>query len=75
MMAEEKAKRRPLIDPDDYPCPICGEADFVWGVTVGEGPSQRLYTRQHGAGWGEGEVLYTRVCLACRNVQLFTVTK
>ena len=71
-MAEEKRKNRPAVDPDEFPCPICGETDFQWGRSVGESPSQRVYARANEAGWGEGEVLYTRKCLNCSNVQFFT---
>lgn len=58
-------------NPRTAPCPICGSADYVWGVTVGESPSQRLYTRPDGAGWGEGKKMVTRECQLCGNVQLF----
>ena len=71
-MAEEKRKNRPTVNPDEFPCPICGKTDYEWGVSVGEGPSQRLYARANVAGWGEGEVLYTRKCLHCSNVLFFT---
>lgn len=63
------------IDPDTFPCPICGAQSFQWGFSVGDSPSQRLYARAESAGWGEGEVLYTRKCVTCSNVQLFTVKK
>lgn len=61
------------VNPDDFPCPICGQRSYQWGLSVGESPSQRLYARANGAGWGEGEKLYTRKCLVCTNVQFFTV--
>jgi predicted RNA-binding Zn-ribbon protein involved in translation (DUF1610 family) len=68
----EKPKRRPQFDPNDFPCPVCGQADYVWGLTVGEGPTQRLYIRPDESGWGEGKILYTRECLSCGNVLMFT---
>jgi hypothetical protein len=72
MDAFDKPKRRPQFNPDDFPCPLCGQSEFVWGITVGEGPMQRLYTRPDEMGWGEGKILYTRECLSCSHVMLFT---
>lgn len=69
-MVDEKPKRGG--DVRESPCPICGGERFVWGVTVGEGPNQRLYTRPNGAGWGNGREMITRECYSCGNVQLFT---
>ena len=69
-MAQEKPKR--TGDVRENPCPICGTTSYIWGVTVGEGPRQRLYTRPDGAGWGEGKEMVTRECNRCGNVQLFT---
>ncbi|MBL8119788.1 MAG: hypothetical protein J0L63_20085 [Anaerolineae bacterium] len=54
------------------PCPICGGRSFTWGLSVGESPTQRLYARPDGAGWGEGRELRTRECHDCGNVQFFT---
>lgn len=25
----EKPKRRPQFNPDDFPCPLCGQQDFI----------------------------------------------
>ncbi|MEP6984894.1 MAG: hypothetical protein ABI970_04825 [Chloroflexota bacterium] len=69
-MAEEQSKS--IATVRENPCPICSGMTFIWGVTVGESPSQRLYTRPDGAGWGEGKEMVTRECNTCGNVQLFT---
>ncbi len=74
-MAEEKSKNHLTVDPDEFPCPICGEAEFEWGMSVTYGVSERLHHRATGAGWGSGQPLNTRKCLHCSNVQLFTVRK
>lgn len=70
-MAEEKPKS--LTSLREAPCPICSGMKYTWGITVGESPSQRLYTRPDGLGWGEGREMRTRECDTCGNVQLFTV--
>ena len=69
-MAEEQPK--PIFEPRKNPCPICGGTLYTWGVTVGEKPGARLYTRAYDKGWGEGKVMVTRECNTCGNVQLFT---
>ncbi len=69
-MSEEQPKS--IKSLRENPCPICSGMSYTWGITVGESPSQRLYTRPNGAGWGEGKVMVTRECNTCGNVQLFT---
>jgi len=71
-MAEEQPKS--INNLRENPCRICSGMIFTWGITVGERPSQRLYTRPDGAGWGEGKEMITRECNTCGNVQLFTRT-
>ncbi len=71
-MAEEKRKRRPAVNPDELPCPICGELDFEWGLSVTDSPNGRIYSRAEGVVWGGGEELFTRKCVVCNNVQFFT---
>ena len=69
-MAEEQLKS--ITNLRENPCPICSGTSFTWGLTVGEGPNTRLYTRANGAGWGDGKEMVTRECNTCGNVQLFT---
>lgn len=69
-MAEENPKSNAQLR--ENPCPICSGMAFTWGLTVGEGPNTRLYTRPNGVGWGEGKEMVTRECNTCGNVQLFT---
>jgi hypothetical protein len=70
-MMEEKPKRGHRSDSPENPCPICGDAAFTWGITVGDRPGGRVYFRPEGAGWGGGIQMIGRACNTCGNVQLF----
>jgi hypothetical protein len=69
-MTEEKPKRKPKYDPNTIPCPVCGETDYEWGTPGSDGG---VYYLPQGAifGFGGGEGLAARKCLACGNMQLF----
>ena len=69
-MAEEQPKSISRLR--ENPCPICSGMTFIWGVTVGEKPTERLYTGPDGAVWGDSKEVITRECTNCGNVQLFT---
>jgi|GEM_PF-4235510 len=70
----EKKKKRGYIPPrrripDQFPCPICGERRFKWGLAH-KGPS----VVEVNISWlGEGIISTTaRECMICGNVQFFT---
>lgn len=65
---EVKRKRGELANPDNYPCPVCGEADFEWGYPRSEG---HLYFNVVEFMGGKNERLQARVCRSCGNVLLF----
>ncbi len=51
-------------NPDDFPCPICGDKDFKWGEHDVIGYDRNPVMRS--------TIQYkTRICLSCGNVQTF----
>lgn len=76
-MVDEKRKNSPdgRVNPDIFPCPICGYDDFVWGYTTGYstiGFRFRQYTEEK---FQHGKWIKARECLRCGNLQLFTKNK
>ncbi len=70
-MTDKPKRKRSLFfdDPDDNPCPICGESYFRWGTPTSNGG---VYFSTSGHGFlGKNEGLRARVCDICGNVQLF----
>jgi len=65
---KEKAKRGFTKNPDDYPCPVCGESDFEWGHVT-----HTMYYTQTNL-WGAADnlqALRARICLACGHMMTF----
>ncbi|GEM_PF-1403479 len=54
-------------NPDDYPCPVCGETEFEWGRLSGV----QYYTKSNVLGVLDGQALRARVCQICGNVLTF----
>lgn len=65
---QEKAKRGFTKNPDDYPCPVCGETEFEWGHLIGA-----LYVKNTilGIPLVGRKALRARVCQSCGNVLTF----
>jgi hypothetical protein len=63
-----KAKRRFTKNPDDYPCPVCGETKFEWGHLIGG-----IYAKNTilGIPLGGRKALHARICQTCGNVLTF----
>lgn len=61
------------INPDHFPCPVCGSTDFTWGeaLTPQVGGLLRFKTKQDGFFKG-GRLIKARECNQCGNVLLFT---
>lgn len=51
-------------NPDDFPCPICGDKDFAWGehdvIGYDRNPVRKSTIQYR-----------TRICQSCGNVQTF----
>lgn len=65
--AQVSANRHSAKNPDDYPCPVCGEKDFTWGRVAGA----QFYTKSNVLGVLDGQALRARVCQNCSNVLTF----
>lgn len=60
-----KSKGRFPQNPDDYPCPVCGESNFEWGYIKGTTYSSKKLTMF------DVEPVRGRLCLSCGNVLNF----
>ena len=49
-------------------CPLCGNDEFIWGITLGD---RRTFFRPEGALMGGGKPIEGRQCGRCGNIQLF----
>ncbi len=65
-------ERRRNSNPRENPCHICGYQEYIWGSSVA-GRGGPVYFRPEGKLFGGGEVLYTRKCERCDNVQFFSL--
>ena len=76
-MTSEKRKNSPngRVNPDFFPCPICGDEDFVWGYTTGYSTVGFRFVEYDNAKFKHGKWIKARECNRCGNVQLFTKTK
>jgi hypothetical protein len=70
-MDQYEKPKRDHPNPRNAPCPICGGTRFEWGSARAQGGVVYL-PQDKWFGFGFGEPLNARKCLACRNVQLFT---
>lgn len=73
-MVDEKRKNTSSgrVNPDIFPCPICGDDDFSWGYTIGHTASGFRYRSTTDEKFTQGKWVKARECLRCGNVQLFT---
>lgn len=53
-------------NPDDFPCPVCGEKDFEWGYF----PHAHTYRQKRAPNW-KADRIRGRLCLSCGNVLSF----
>ena len=66
---DEKPKRIPRKNPDDFPCPVCGSEEFRWGFPISQGFV--YFNVKESAITGGNERLEARACVECGNVLLF----
>ena len=62
---KRKSKNRFPKNPDNYPCPVCGESDFEWGYIKGATYGSKKFTMF------DIESIRGRLCLSCGNVLPF----
>ncbi len=53
-------------NPDDFPCPVCGESDYEWGGLQGI----KGFVQAGGMPFNAKQA-YARACRACGNVMTF----
>lgn len=73
-MPNEKRKNSAdgRINPDNFPCPICGYEDFEWGYTTGHTSSGFQFRAYSDAKFRHGKLIKARECMRCGNLQFFT---
>jgi hypothetical protein len=62
-----------LKTEDAYPCPICNQKDFTWGMIRSPYPAR--FTRRMIGIIGYGTPVLTRLCNHCGNLVLFAREK
>jgi len=58
---------------DSYPCPVCGQKDFTWGMLTSPAPAR--FKRGTPGKIGYGTPVLTRLCNHCGNLTLFAQQK
>jgi hypothetical protein len=68
-----KPDKQLLKTEDAYPCPICNQKDFTWGILAS--PSAARFRRGTPGIAGYGTPVLTRLCNHCGNLVLFALEK
>lgn len=73
-MADEKRKNsvNGRVNPDIFPCPICGGEDYEWGYTTGHTSAGLRFRSADDEKFSTGRWIKVRECVRCGNLQWFT---
>jgi hypothetical protein len=73
-MADKPKRKRDQarVDPDTFPCPVCGGTDFTWGKTYGYAGASFVFKSESSRWYQSGKRTDARECNRCGNVLLFT---
>lgn len=72
-MQDFKPSKSMINTENSYPCPVCGQKDFTWGMMAS--PSAPRFRRSMIGLIGTGTPVLTRLCNHCGNLVLFAQQK